>query len=395
MAKQTRSPVEKVVKMASKVVKQSEKTSNTIKVKNAEGDPDTTANILVQNKIDYTPRVSVVIPVYNAEKYLAQCLDSILHQTLKEIEIICVDDGSTDKSLEILKEYAQRDKRITILGQKNLYAGVARNAGLSVARGEYLSFLDSDDFFESDMLAEMYTKSMDLDLDICVCNADIYDEKDKQHQVAPWLLNVGLIPQNKNVFNKYDLGSNVYKFTTPAVWNKIYKRDFVLKHKLLFQNLSTCNDIGMGISAISFADRIGIVDKVFVHYRCNSNVQISHTRNKSAINIIHAYNYIKRNLNDKGLTGLQQYLNELLKENVKYELGFCSSKEKQQFYKQAKQIMKGDNNMLKRENFIVHFIRHIAKVFDSKIGCLWRFPVCTYEKYHKLKDKIREIKKSK
>ena len=89
---------------------------------------------MVQNKIDYTPKVSVIIPVYNVEPYLRQCLNSVINQTLKEIEIICVDDGSTDASLEILKEYAAKDKRITVLKQQNLHAGVARNAGLAVAR---------------------------------------------------------------------------------------------------------------------------------------------------------------------------------------------------------------------------------------------------------------------
>ena len=95
-----------------------------------------------------TPKVSVIIPVYNVEDYLRQCLDSVINQTLKDIEIICVDDGSTDKSLEILHEYEKKDSRITVLTQKNQYAGVARNVGMSVATGKYFVFLDSDDFFE-------------------------------------------------------------------------------------------------------------------------------------------------------------------------------------------------------------------------------------------------------
>ena len=82
--------------------------NNIITVKNAEGNPDTQAEIIIQNKIDYIPKVSVIIPVYNVEEYLRECLDSVVNQTLKEIEIICVDDGSTDNSLEILKEYAQK-----------------------------------------------------------------------------------------------------------------------------------------------------------------------------------------------------------------------------------------------------------------------------------------------
>ena len=98
------------------------------------------------------PKISVIIPVYNAEKYLRVCLDSVVNQTLEDIEIICVNDGSTDKSSNILKEYAEKDGRIIILTQKNQGAAIARNKGISVAKGEYLSLLDCDDFFELDML---------------------------------------------------------------------------------------------------------------------------------------------------------------------------------------------------------------------------------------------------
>ena len=97
-------------------------------------------------------KVSVIIPVYNSEDYLQECLDSLLKQTLHEIEIICVDDGSTDGSLQILEKNAANDKRIQILHQENLHAGVARNNGLKAAHGEYVIFLDSDDFFELTLL---------------------------------------------------------------------------------------------------------------------------------------------------------------------------------------------------------------------------------------------------
>ena len=97
-------------------------------------------------------KVSVIMPVYNVEKYLRQSLDSVLAQTLSEIEIICVDDGSTDGSYDILEEYAAKDQRITVLKQQNQYAGVARNHGLEKAGGKYVVFWDSDDFFEKNAL---------------------------------------------------------------------------------------------------------------------------------------------------------------------------------------------------------------------------------------------------
>ena len=104
-------------------------------------------------------KISVIIPVYNGETYLAQCLDSIIGQTLKEIEIICVNDGSKDRTQQILEKYAEKDSRIQIISQENGGAGAARNAGLRIARGEYLSILDGDDFFEPDMLEKAYKKA--------------------------------------------------------------------------------------------------------------------------------------------------------------------------------------------------------------------------------------------
>ena len=97
-------------------------------------------------------KVSVIVPVYNVEDYLEECIQSIRNQTLKDIEIICVDDGSTDRSYDILTKLQKKDDRIVVLKQKNKFAGVARNKGIEIARGEYLVFLDSDDFFEETLL---------------------------------------------------------------------------------------------------------------------------------------------------------------------------------------------------------------------------------------------------
>ena len=119
-----------------------------INVKNAQGDEDTKAMIIHKNNINYIPKVSVIIPVYNTEKYLRECLDSIVNQTLKEIEIICVDDGSTDSSLEILKEYAKKDNRINLhFNEKNL--GYIKNFEnlLKRVENEYFMLADQDDYW--------------------------------------------------------------------------------------------------------------------------------------------------------------------------------------------------------------------------------------------------------
>ena len=125
------------------------------------------------------PIVSVIIPVYNAEKFLKQCLNSVISQTLKEIEIICVDDGSTDNTNAILKAFSEKDQRITVIHQQNAGAGAARNNGLRRAKGKYLSFLDADDFFEKTMLERAVSKIEEDQAEFVVfrCNQYLEDQK--------------------------------------------------------------------------------------------------------------------------------------------------------------------------------------------------------------------------
>ena len=113
-------------------------------------------------------KVSVIVPVYNVEKYLRQCLDSIINQTLKEIEILCINDGSTDSSPEILKEYEEKDSRIKIINKKNAGLSAARNQGLELAKGEYVSFIDSDDWINETFCEALYTAAKKYDSDIAI-----------------------------------------------------------------------------------------------------------------------------------------------------------------------------------------------------------------------------------
>ena len=135
------------------------------------------------------PKVSVIIPVYNAEKYLRECLDSVVHQTLRDIEIICVDDGSTDNSPAILQEYAHQDKRFVILTQSHSGAGAARNWGLHWARGKYLSIIDADDMFKPEFLQRLYQRAEETNADITFCNHCSLN------------MNTGCIEQNTHFFS--------------------------------------------------------------------------------------------------------------------------------------------------------------------------------------------------
>ena len=117
----------------------------------------------------FKPKVSIIIPVYNTEKYLRECLDSVVNQTLKDIEIICVDDGSTDGSLTILREYAEEDHRFKVLIQDNSGSGPARTLGIREAHGDFLAFMDADDYYpENDTLQKLYSKAKEQNVLIYV-----------------------------------------------------------------------------------------------------------------------------------------------------------------------------------------------------------------------------------
>ncbi|MDR2956728.1 MAG: glycosyltransferase, partial [Coriobacteriales bacterium] len=120
-------------------------------------------------------QISIIIPAFNAEEYIEQCLDSIINQTFKDIEIIVVDDGSTDSTEKIVRRYMATDTRIRIVKQPNMHAGIARNAGKRIAIGKYLLFLDADDFYELDMLEKMYLSAEEHQTDITICRSDYYN----------------------------------------------------------------------------------------------------------------------------------------------------------------------------------------------------------------------------
>ena len=149
------------------------------------------------------PKISVIIPVYNVEKYLGECLDSILAQTFQDFEIICVDDGSTDRSLDILQEYKRKDDRFVIFQQRHAGAGAARNHGLKLAEGKYIQFLDSDDYFEPTLLEELYTRAEKFGSDLTVCSSrKVDDEGNITETGSPnFPINIDKVPMEQ-VFNR-------------------------------------------------------------------------------------------------------------------------------------------------------------------------------------------------
>lgn len=216
-------------------------------------------------------KVSVVMPIYNADDYLKPAIDGVLGQTLTDIELICVDDGSTDKSLSIIKEYQQTDERVRILTENNAGPSIARNKGLVRARGKYVIFLDADDFYDYTLLEKMYNQAEEQRLDITVCKFDIYNNRKSKFE-DNIRSDHGEIFTESEVVSKNDYPDVILSCTTGYVWNKLFRREFLVEKELVFDpDLRVFEDTHFVVTALSLADRVGKCQERLIHHRVYTN----------------------------------------------------------------------------------------------------------------------------
>ncbi len=218
-------------------------------------------------------KVSIIVPVYNVERYLGKCLDSLVNQTLKDIEIICVNDGSTDRSTAILKDYADKDKRIILINQDNAGQSAARNKGIDVAKGEFIGFVDSDDWVDKNYFESLYKQAVRVDADIAVAGV-IRVTGPKQRKFLTF--NDLFVTDNVNLkFELCDVPEKSY------IWNKIYKKESLTKIGLKFEEGIIFEDCIFTPQVLYFLGKMVVVPDVYYYYfrRNNSTVK---QRNKKA-----------------------------------------------------------------------------------------------------------------
>lgn len=216
------------------------------------------------------PKVSIIVPVYNSEKYLEECLDSLINQTLKDIEIICVDDGSTDSSPEILKLYSKVDERIKIITQENKDVGAARGAGLKIAKGEYIAFCDNDDWLVMDALEKVYGTAKSNDSDISIFKVVFYYQDTDSYYYPPsydlkTYFDEG-IDFNNFTFKAIDIKDQVLN-NAFAPWFKIYKSEFLNSYDFYFKENITYPDVPFHVQVLLRAKNISYCDEYLYYYR--------------------------------------------------------------------------------------------------------------------------------
>ncbi len=260
-------------------------------------------------------KVSVVVPVYNVEKYLEQCIDSILCQTLQEIEIICVNDGSTDKSGEILDTYAKKDSRITVIHKENTGYGNTMNVGFDLAKGEYIGIVESDDFIVPTMYETLYTTAKEHQLDLVKAERfSIYDSKNgEMHtthdvQLEPMQAYHKVLCLQKESFAM----RTKYEFVK-SIWCAIYRNDYIKENEIKFHETkgASYQDTGFNFITLMTAKRIMILPDHLYYYRRN-NLNSSSNSDALVDVLFHEYAYAtkylkKHHLYDESVQALIYY----------------------------------------------------------------------------------------
>lgn len=305
-------------------------------------------------------KVSVIISVYNNEFYLRECLDSIINQTLKEIEIIIVNDGSTDNSLEVIEEYAHRDKRIVIINKENEGISKTRNRGLDICKGEYIQFIDSDDYIDNNMIENMYNVATNNELDIVMCGYKRITDN-KQYNNLPEI-KIDNIIDKKGILG-YLTNSYENKLLW-FVWRNMYKNELLKLNNIRFkEDLRFGEDSIFNLECFLEAQRIMAVDKCFYNYRYTPD-SLTSRKYKS---------YLFNNLNTQYKEKISIYkkysLESLMKEDVdknfiKHLLPICIGNE----INNTNNSLTYNIKKMKKYEFVDDIIRNnsIKLLFDER-----------------------------
>ena len=259
-------------------------------------------------------KVSVIVPVFNTEKYLEKCLNSLINQTLQDIEIICVNDGSTDKSADIIKKFTNKDSRFKLINQENKKQGAARNAGMKIAKGEYIGFVDSDDWVDLEYYEKLYNAAKKYNADMALAtNIRTGHGKDKKR------LN---ITEEKFVTTLQDKIDVCQQWKNECPTNKIYRHSMLKNNNITWPEGVYCEDKLFTIKAVYYGNSIVAVPGVNYYYYRNPNSTVNSKAQKH-------YKQLKldKNIAKKSVLDFLKEKNAQIRDKdfwaTKYEFLFC------------------------------------------------------------------------
>lgn len=326
-------------------------------------------------------KVSVIVPVYNVQEYLRQCLDSILVQTFSDIEVIIVDDGSTDQSREICDEYAQKDNRITVIHKKNGGLSDARNAGLDVASSEYISFIDSDDWIHPLFFEKLLAQQERTDADIVACTIHFFSDDHKIDEVWPRIEQDYVYQRKEFIENFFP---DVKRVIMPSVCNKIFKRSIF--SSVRFPLGKKYEDAYVQLDIYNNAHKIVVMNTTLYEYRKRNGSITDTISDKSYLDqlefsIRHFKYFVANGLNRQADYALAQVVKNYL--IAFFAQKYNSSECKEEFrlyskvyYRYFFRIMK--NTQICRLQKIIIIISKIHPLFAVRI-CQTYFPECLPE----------------
>ncbi len=293
------------------------------------------------------PKVSVILPVYNVGKYLRQSLDSLINQTLKEMEIICVNDGSTDDCYDILEEYKEKDERIKVIHKENKGTGAARNDGLRLAAGECIGFVDPDDWVKPDMFERLYNLIKEKNLDIAMCMPDGYDEKNDINAPFPYFVDANWENViDDRIFNWRDLSPFQYPM---CVWNKLYTKELFDKNKIDFAEGLDFEDHKVIFGTLLTAEKIFFIREKLYVYRYNREGSVLSDNNRRLIDHMKIFNIVENLMKETNTFNVlrEDFLTYKI-HNVLYYYSMIKDEFKEEYYENMVKCIK-DTNLTEEE----------------------------------------------
>lgn len=315
------------------------------------------------------PKISIIVPVFNSENLLMNCLDSIKNQTVHNIEIICVDDGSTDSSLEILKNYEKQDNRFKIFHQKNFGAGTARNNGIKYSTGEYILFVDSDDFIEKDACEKLYALAKDFDCDLILFDAVRHLGDNESIDLIHFSKN-NILNYNNLSFEKNFIKNKVFDGYYGVIWNKFYKSSFIKENNIIFPKYKLYNDVEFHVKSMILAKNISYLPEILYHYNRigQDSLQTSFSTSKNIFVFFNVLNDIDDFLKNNNYFSIfkSDFINFSIFE-LRNKLFSIDDQYKEEFFKKSKEFFYSLNLTISDFNNIPsEYFVHFCFVINSK-----------------------------